>query len=77
MCVTVCPSGALAYGPRQDIEALRRERPINRFVFGPQVVQTQVQIMVPVGVEELEVDVTAFMAPRDSATSPCRSGVSS
>ena len=50
MCVTVCPSGALAYGTRADIEALRRERPINTFVFGPQVVQTRVQMMVPVGV---------------------------
>jgi Fe-S-cluster-containing dehydrogenase component len=61
MCVTVCPSGALAYGTRAEIEALRRERPINTFVFGPQVVQTKVQMMVPVGVEALEVDITAFM----------------
>jgi len=70
MCVTVCPSGALAYGPHEEIQALRRERPINRFVFGPQVVQTKVQIMVPVGVEELEVDIAAFMAPRDSQSTP-------
>jgi Fe-S-cluster-containing dehydrogenase component len=62
MCVTVCPSGALAYGPRTEIEVLRRERPINTFVFGPQVVQTRVQMMVPVGVEALDVDITAFMA---------------
>src|SRR5919205_921264 len=61
LCVTVCPSGALAYGTRAEIEALRRERPINTFVFGPQVVQTKVQMMVPVGVEALEVDITAFM----------------
>ena len=63
MCVTVCPSGALAYGPCQEIEQLRRERPINTFMFGPQVVQTKVQIMVPVGVETLAVDVLACMAP--------------
>ena len=63
MCVTVCPSGALAYGPRQEIEQLRRERPINTFVFSPQVVQTKVQMMVPVGVERLDVDVLACMAP--------------
>jgi Fe-S-cluster-containing dehydrogenase component len=63
MCVTVYPSGALAYGPRQEIEQLRRERPISTFVFGPQVVQTKVQMMVPAEVETLTVDVLAFMAP--------------
>ena len=68
MCVTVCPSGALAYGTRAEIEALRRERPINTFVFGPQVVQTKVQMMVPVGVEALEVDITAFMTAGQEAT---------
>src|SRR5918912_1451107 len=70
MCATVCPSGALAYGTRAEIEALRRERPINTFVFGPQVVQTKVQMMVPAGVEALEVDITAFMASRQEAATP-------
>jgi len=60
----------LAYGTRTEIEALRRERPINMFVFGPQVVQTKVQMMVPVGVEALEVDITAFMASGQEATTP-------
>ena len=64
------PSGALAYGTRAEIEALRRERPINTFVFGPQVVQTKVQMMVPVGVEALEVDITAFMASEQEAVAP-------
>jgi Fe-S-cluster-containing dehydrogenase component len=70
MCVTVCPSGALAYGTRADIEALRRERPINTFVFGPQVVQTKVQMMVPVGVQELDVDITAFMTSEQEPSTP-------
>jgi Fe-S-cluster-containing dehydrogenase component len=70
MCVTVCPSGALAYGTHTEIEALRRERPINTFVFGPQVVQTKVQMMVPVGVEALEVDITAFMTSEQEAVTP-------
>ena len=70
MCVTVCPSGALAYGPRAEIEALRRERPISTFVFGPQIVQTRVQMMVPVGVETLEVDITAFMTSGQDAATP-------
>ena len=70
MCVTVCPSGALAYGTRAEIEALRRERPINTFVFGPQVVQTKVQMMVPVGVEAHEVDSTAFMTSGKEVVTP-------
>ena len=49
---------------------LRRERPINTFVFGPQVVQTKVQMMVPVGVEALEVDITAFMTSGQEAITP-------
>jgi Fe-S-cluster-containing dehydrogenase component len=68
MCVTVCPSGALAYGPRAEIEALRREQPMNTFIFGPQVVHTKVQMMVPVGVETLEVDITAFMTSTAAET---------
>jgi hypothetical protein len=58
----------LAYGTRAEIEALRRERPINTFVFGPQVVQTKVQMMVPVGVETLDVDIMAFMTSGQEAT---------
>jgi len=68
MCVTVCPSGALAYGPRAEIVALRREQPLNTFIFGPQVVHTKVQMMVPVGVEALDIDITAFMASAAEAT---------
>ena len=60
MCVTVCPSGALAFAPRREIERLRRERPIDRFTFGEEVVRTKVQLMVPVQEEEL--DVAALMA---------------
>jgi Fe-S-cluster-containing dehydrogenase component len=61
MCVTVCPSGALAYGTRAEIAARQWEQPMNTFVFGPQVVQTKVQMMMPTGVETLEFDITALM----------------
>jgi Fe-S-cluster-containing dehydrogenase component len=57
MCVTVCPSGALAYGKRREIESQRRERPTNAFVFGPRVVRTKVQMLVPASVTALEMDV--------------------
>jgi Fe-S-cluster-containing dehydrogenase component len=62
MCTSVCPSGALAFGSREEMSALRRERATNVFVFGPQVVRTKVQLMVPAGTGEVDMDVTAFMA---------------
>jgi Fe-S-cluster-containing dehydrogenase component len=62
MCVTVCPSGALTFGTREEIAQKRRESPTNLFQFGPQKVRTKVQLMVPSGVDEVEVDITAFMA---------------
>jgi Fe-S-cluster-containing dehydrogenase component len=57
MCVTVCPSGALAFGTRQEMEKLRRERPMNTFVFGPQTVRTKVFMMMPGSVQELDLDI--------------------
>src|SRR5947209_6033484 len=48
MCATVCPSGALFYGTREEVERLRlRSQPLNRFQFGGQAITTRVQIMVP------------------------------
>ena len=61
MCATVCPSGALAYGSRSDIEQQRQTRARNTFVFGPQIVRTKVQMMLPGEESELELDVAAFM----------------
>ena len=62
MCVTVCPSGALAYGPREEIGSLRRERGVNTFQFGPQTVRTKVNLMLPEGAAGLDVDIASFMA---------------
>jgi Fe-S-cluster-containing dehydrogenase component len=48
MCATVCPSGALFYGPRHKIEQLRpRSTSINRFQFGNQSITTKVHLMAP------------------------------
>ena len=48
MCASVCPSQALFYGRREEIERLRpRSRPIKRFQFGGQVITTKVNVMVP------------------------------
>ena len=62
MCATVCPSGALFFGTREQIERLRpRSRAVNRFQFGAQTITTKVNMMTPkVGHAEY-VDVTAAM----------------
>src|ERR687897_2223460 len=48
MCASVCPSQALFYGTREQIEQLRpMSAPVNTFQFGNQTITTQVQVMVP------------------------------
>ena len=62
MCASVCPSGALWYGPREEIERLRpRSRPINTFQFGQQTITTKVNMMVPTESRVTNIDVTAAM----------------
>ena len=62
MCATVCPSGALAYVPREEAERLRtRSRPVNRFQFGRQTITTKVNMMAPRSSAAEQVDVTAAM----------------
>jgi Fe-S-cluster-containing dehydrogenase component len=62
MCATVCPSGALVYGPREEIERLRlRSRPVNEFRFGEQTITTKVHMMVPRQSGAHHVDVTAAL----------------
>ncbi len=49
MCASVCPSQALFYGTREEIEAMRpNSRPVNTFQFGRQTITTKVNMMVPV-----------------------------
>jgi Fe-S-cluster-containing dehydrogenase component len=68
MCATVCPSGALAFGTVEQMEADRpRSEPVNRFRFGRQEVTTRVRMMVPRGRAIERVDVTAAM---DEPTGP-------
>jgi Fe-S-cluster-containing dehydrogenase component len=67
MCATVCPSQALFFGTREQIEQLRpRSHPVNRFQFGGQLITTKVQVMVPreVAVRAPLVDVTAALEER-------------
>jgi Fe-S-cluster-containing dehydrogenase component len=62
MCASVCPSGALWYGTREEIERLRpRSKPINSFRFGEQTITTKVNMMIPVESRAQQIDVTAAM----------------
>jgi Fe-S-cluster-containing dehydrogenase component len=77
MCATVCPSQALFYGTREQIEQLRpRSVPINRFQFGKQTITTGVSVMVPRdGVRRTEVlDVTSAMDERPGPRAPASPG---
>src|SRR5260221_9606793 len=48
MCASVCPSGALVFGTRKQVEQLRpRGAAVNRFQFGEQAITTKVNVMVP------------------------------
>lgn len=56
MCATVCPSGALYYGTREEMRKMRPQSdPVNTFVFGEQVVNTKVSVMMPKGSTVLKV----------------------
>jgi Fe-S-cluster-containing dehydrogenase component len=62
MCATVCPSGALFFGEREQVEQLRpRSKPVNRFQFGGQMITTKVNMMTPKVAHAEYVDVTAAM----------------
>jgi Fe-S-cluster-containing dehydrogenase component len=55
MCATVCPSGALFYGSRDEVEDRRRARPQNRFVVGDELVHTRNHLMVPASADHVRV----------------------
>ena len=62
MCATVCPSGALYYGPRDYIERNRTEHAINEFKFGRQLIKTKVNLMTSPEISQLDFDIAAFMS---------------
>ena len=70
----MCPSQALFFGTREQIEQLRPlSTPVNTFQFGRQTITTQVHVMVPRKLASAApyVDVTAAMdeQPRNRAVS--------
>ena len=64
MCATVCPSQALFFGTREEIEQLRiRSTPLQRFQFGRQTITTKVALMVPRSEYVEHLDVMDAMEP--------------
>jgi Fe-S-cluster-containing dehydrogenase component len=62
MCASVCPSQALFFGTREEIEQLRpRSRSLNQFQFGNQTITTKVNMMVPKETGNERLDVTASL----------------
>jgi Fe-S-cluster-containing dehydrogenase component len=67
MCATVCPSQALFFGTREQVEQLRpMSTPVNRFRFGSQVISTRVSMLTPRALASRQpwVDVSAAMDER-------------
>ena len=62
MCATVCPSGALYFGPKSDIEKTRKNKPTNEFWFGRQKITTKVYLMTAAPQDGVELDVMAFIS---------------
>jgi Fe-S-cluster-containing dehydrogenase component len=62
MCASVCPSQALYFGTRTEIEKLRpNSRPINTFSFGAQMITTKVNMLVPKQAAATHLDVIAAL----------------
>lgn len=70
MCATVCPSGALFYGPRSHVAEFRREKPVNEFQFGRQTVKTKVNLMTSPADDALVFDVLDFLPEAGSDFDP-------
>ena len=62
MCATVCPSQALSFGTREEMQRLRpNSKPLNTFRFGRQIITTKVNMMVPKNSQVPELDILDAM----------------
>lgn len=73
MCASVCPSQALFYGTRDEIERLRpRSQAVNAFQFGGQTITTGVNMMVPrstlIDLIDIATGISQAPAPQSMAT---------
>ena len=56
MCATVCPSQALAFTTREEIERTRQGTAVNVWRFGAEVVRTKVYVMMPAQGPAIHID---------------------
>jgi Fe-S-cluster-containing dehydrogenase component len=70
MCATVCPSQALTFTTVDEIRRTRAGVPVNRWVFGEEVVRTKVYVMVPEPVHEVHVDTLVQIGRKDHGHEP-------
>jgi Fe-S-cluster-containing dehydrogenase component len=57
MCATVCPSGALTFTTRENIERTRQGMAIHDWQFGGETVRTKVNVLVPRNVQKITVTI--------------------
>jgi Fe-S-cluster-containing dehydrogenase component len=57
MCATVCPSQALTFTTREEIERTREGVPTNSWQFGGQTVKTKVFVVLPRQAKPIHIDV--------------------
>ena len=67
MCATVCPSQALSFMPLDEFERTRRGHAVNEWRFGEENVRTKVFVVVPKGVERVDVDLVQIGGRRKVA----------
>ena len=72
MCATVCPSQALAFTTREEIERTRAGTAINEWRFGDEIVKTKVHVMVPSEVRRIEVGLVTLRKNKTEALTPVR-----
>ncbi|WP_394828116.1 4Fe-4S dicluster domain-containing protein [Pendulispora albinea] len=65
MCATVCPSQALTFATREEVERTRRGRAINEWKFGDEIVRTKVFVLVPLATERIDVGLTALRTKKN------------
>ena len=64
MCATVCPSEAIFFGPKSEIERRRKNKANNQFFFGQQKITTKVYLMVDNSEEPIQMDVADFISQK-------------
>lgn len=65
MCATVCPSQALTFTTRDEIERTRRGKAIDEWRFGDEVVRTKVFVLVPARTARIEIGLSKLRTGRD------------